>query len=439
MDLEHSFIIPVPPEQAWQALLDVEQVAPCMPGATVDGFDGEVILGKIKIKVGPVQMTYAGKAHFTEKDEATKTVVLEASGKETRGSGTASATIRSSLQDENGQTRVLVRTTMTVTGRPAQFGRGVMAEVGGRIIGKFAANLAAQLSGEGTPAAPADEAAGAPAGSSEAAGAPAAGAAAGSSGDAGSPAGSSGDAASPAAGPGAAAAAASSGDEGGVNGLAADAAQLPIEELGLPVRSFNSLRREGVHTVGGLAARTEKELLAIDGLGPQSIKEIKSRLADHGLALTTPGVTADESAAGRVAAGTAPTDAVTTDETAASGVAASTASTGTAASAPAGTAPAGTTPAGTAAPAGTGEPRPAAVSPDPRTGTWDADAAATDRSADNSLLPPRGPRPQDEDALDLLSVAGLPLLKRVAPAAGFLLVAAVLFRVVRRRRRASRA
>ena len=138
MDLEHSFIIPVPPEQAWQALLDVEQVAPCMPGATVDGFDGENISGKIKIKVGPVQMTYAGKARFTEKDEATKTVVLEASGKETRGSGTASATIRSSLQDEDGQTRVLVRTTMTVTGRPAQFGRGVMAEVGGRIIGKFA-------------------------------------------------------------------------------------------------------------------------------------------------------------------------------------------------------------------------------------------------------------------------------------------------------------
>ena len=159
MDLEHSFIIPVPPEQAWQALLDVEQVAPCMPGATVDGFDGEVISGKIKIKVGPVQMTYAGKARFTEKDEATKTVVLEASGKETRGSGTASATIRSSLQDENGQTRVQVRTTMTVTGRPAQFGRGVMAEVGGRIIGKFASNLATQLSGEGA-AAPAAASAG---------------------------------------------------------------------------------------------------------------------------------------------------------------------------------------------------------------------------------------------------------------------------------------
>ena len=371
MDLEHSFIIPVPPEQAWQALLDVEQVAPCMPGATVDGFDGEVISGKIKIKVGPVQMTYAGKARFTEKDEATKTVVLEASGKETRGSGTASATIRSSLQDENGQTRVHVRTTMTVTGRPAQFGRGVMAEVGGRIIGKFASNLATQLSGEGA-AAPAAASAG------EAQGTPAT-----SSGAASSPAASA-----PLTSTGATATADADAEDGsGVSGLAADAAQLPIEELNLPVRSFNSLRREGVHTVGGLAARTEKELLAIDGLGPQSIKEIKSRLADHGLALTTPGVNADETAAGSVAAGTAVSQDTRT---------------------------------------GTG------------TGTWEAGAASADRSAANGLLPPRTARPQDEDALDLLSVAGLPLLKRVAPIAGFLLVAAVLFRVVRRRR-ASRA
>ena len=395
MDLEHSFIIPVPPEQAWQALLDVEQVAPCMPGASVDGFDGEVISGKIKIKVGPVQMTYAGTARFTEKDEATKTVVLEASGKETRGSGTASATIRSSLQDENGQTRVLVRTTMTVTGRPAQFGRGVMAEVGGRIIGKFATNLAAQLSGE-------EAAAPAAASTGEAASAP-----------------------TPSTGA-TAGAAAGSGNEGQANGLAADPAQLPIEELNLPVRSFNSLRREGVHTVGGLAARTEKELLAIDGLGPQSIKEIKSRLADHGLALTTPGVSADETAAGSVTAGTS-----------SSGAAAS----GAASPAPAGATQTGTAPAGTApgtAATGTGAPRPAAASPDARTGTWNAGAGDADRSAANSLLPPRAARPQDEDALDLLSVAGLPLLKRIAPVLGFLLIAGVLVRIVRRRRRASR-
>jgi carbon monoxide dehydrogenase subunit G len=423
MDLEHSFIIPVPPEQAWQALLDVEQVAPCMPGATVDGFDGEVISGKIKIKVGPVQMTYAGKARFTEKDEATKTVVLEASGKETRGSGTASATIRSSLQDEGGQTRVLVRTTMTVTGRPAQFGRGVMAEVGGRIIGKFASNLAAELSGEGatqqaesagTAATPAEttQVVSTPAAGTQAAGSPAQAA------DAGTGAEASGGAGQP-----------------------ADQARLPIEELNLPVRSFNSLRREGVHTVGGLTARTEKELLAIDGLGPQSIKEIKAKLADRGLALTTPGVTAEGAATDMPGAATAATSAGTTStDTAAAGTTSTdTAATGPAATDTASTGTTGTGPAATGStPTGTGGPRPAPVSPGAGTGAWDAGAPPADHPAANGLLPPRGARPQDEDALDLLSVAGLPLLKRFAPVLGALIFAGVLVRIVRRRRRAAR-
>jgi carbon monoxide dehydrogenase subunit G len=399
MDLEHSFIIPVPPEQAWQALLDVEQVAPCMPGATIDAFDGEVISGKIKVKVGPVQMTYAGTARFTERDEATKTVVLEASGKETRGSGTASATIRSSLQDEAGQTRVQVRTTMTVTGRPAQFGRGVMAEVGGRIIGKFASNLAAELSGDGTTQEAASAgAAAAPAEATQAMSIPAAG--------------------PPAAGP----AAGTGGEANGEAGAAADQAQLPIEELNLPVRSFNSLRREGVHTVGGLTARTEKELLAIDGLGPQSIKEIKGKLADRGLALATPGVTPEGAVADASGAATARSRS------------AAGSTTGSAATGPATTGPATTGPATT----GTGGPRPAAASPGGRAGAWDAGAPPADRPAANGLLPPRTARPQDEDALDLLSVAGLPLLKRFAPVLGGLVFAGVLFRIVRRRRRASR-
>src|SRR5215472_6694812 len=151
MDLEHSFTIPVPPEQAWQVLLDVERIAPCMPGATVDSVDGDVVKGRIKVKVGPVTMTYAGAARFVERDEQARSVTLEASGKETRGAGTASATVRSSLADEGGQTKVVVRTTMSVTGRPAQFGRGVMAEVGGKIIERFATNLAAQLAGGATP------------------------------------------------------------------------------------------------------------------------------------------------------------------------------------------------------------------------------------------------------------------------------------------------
>ena len=206
-------------------------------------------------------------------------------------------------------------------------------------------------------------------------------------------------------------AAAAGTEANGVDGTTADPAQLPIEELNLPVRSFNSLRREGVHTVGGLAARTEKELLAIDGLGPQSIKEIKGKLADHGLTLTTPAATT-EAATGTTAAGSA-----------APGT--STAGTGAAASTGATTA------------TGTTGPRPAAATPG--AGGWDAGTPSTDRPAANGLLPPRGARPQDEDALDLLSVAGLPLLKRLAPAVGFLLIAVVVVRIVRRRRRASRA
>src|SRR6266700_6516548 len=152
MDLEHSFTIPVPPEQAWQVLLDVARVAPCMPGATIDSVDGDVINGRIKVKVGPVALTYSGTARFAERDEQARSVTLEASGKETRGSGTASATVHSLLRDEGGQTRVVVRTTMNVTGRPAQFGRGVMAEVSGKIIERFASNLATQLAGGGQPA-----------------------------------------------------------------------------------------------------------------------------------------------------------------------------------------------------------------------------------------------------------------------------------------------
>src|SRR5215472_3563664 len=106
MELEHSFIIPVPPEQAWPILLDVGRMAPAMPGATIDSVEGDVVKGRIKVKVGPVSLTYAGSARFVERDEQARSVTLEASGKETRGSGTAADTVRSTLRDEGGQTNV---------------------------------------------------------------------------------------------------------------------------------------------------------------------------------------------------------------------------------------------------------------------------------------------------------------------------------------------
>jgi uncharacterized protein len=142
MELEHSFTVPVPLDQAWNVLLDVERVAPCMPGATLDSVDGDEIKGRIKVKVGPISMTYAGTARFTERNRDAGVVTLEAAGKETRGSGTASATVRSELHSLDGQTEVTVHTTLNVTGRPAQFGRGVMADVSGKLIGIFANNLA---------------------------------------------------------------------------------------------------------------------------------------------------------------------------------------------------------------------------------------------------------------------------------------------------------
>jgi len=155
MELDHSFTVPVAPDRAWDVLLDVEGIAPCMPGATVEEFDGEVVTGRIKVKVGPVSLTYRGTAKFIERDPAAQMVVVEASGKETRGAGTASATVRASLEPESSgaATKVTMHTTMNVTGRPAQFGRGVMVEVGGKLVEKFAENLAQLISGDGAAAA----------------------------------------------------------------------------------------------------------------------------------------------------------------------------------------------------------------------------------------------------------------------------------------------
>ena len=165
MEMDHSFTVPVPPDRAWDVLLDVQRIAPCMPGASVEDFDGEVVTGRIKVKVGPVSLTYRGTAKFTERDPDAKVIVLEASGKETRGAGTASATVRAMLEPESGgeATKASMHTTMNVTGRPAQFGRGVMVEVGSKLVEQFAQNLRQLIAddagaGEGNPAATGDEA-----------------------------------------------------------------------------------------------------------------------------------------------------------------------------------------------------------------------------------------------------------------------------------------
>ncbi|MGN9913049.1 SRPBCC family protein [Phytohabitans sp. LJ34] len=145
MKLDHSFTVPVPVDEAWRVLLDVPRVAPCMPGATLTDFDGEAFTGTVKVKVGPIVLTYTGKGRFVERDEAARRVVVEASGRDTRASGTAAATVTATLEPEGDATRVEVTTDLTVTGKPAQFGRGMLSDVGGRLIGQFADCLAAEL------------------------------------------------------------------------------------------------------------------------------------------------------------------------------------------------------------------------------------------------------------------------------------------------------
>ena len=166
IELENTFTVPVPPGQAWDVLLDVERIAPCMPGASVLAVNGDEIEGQVKVKLGPLSLTYKGTAKFTDKEQANQTITIEASGKEARGAGTASATVQADLKpaDAEGSTLVSIHTLLNVTGRPAQFGRSLLPEVSGKLIAQFAANLEAMIIADNTAAESAHEA------SSEAAG-----------------------------------------------------------------------------------------------------------------------------------------------------------------------------------------------------------------------------------------------------------------------------
>ncbi len=156
MDLRNSFDVPAGLDAAWEALIDVRRVAPCMPGATLETVDGDDFTGSVKVKLGPVSIVYAGKARFVSKDAAEHVAVIEGAGKETRGSGSAKALVTVRLQPESAnQTRAEVVTEVTITGKAAQFGRGVMQDVAGRIIDQFAANLSALMGESSAQSAPA--------------------------------------------------------------------------------------------------------------------------------------------------------------------------------------------------------------------------------------------------------------------------------------------
>jgi uncharacterized protein len=150
VQLENSFTVPATPDAAWAVLLDVERVAPCMPGATLTGHDGDNFEGTVKVKVGPIAVSYRGTAAFTDRDDAARTIKIDAKGRETRGSGTANAKINCRLTPDGDGTKVEVITDLSITGKPAQFGRGVIGEVAGKVITQFADALAEEIS-SGTP------------------------------------------------------------------------------------------------------------------------------------------------------------------------------------------------------------------------------------------------------------------------------------------------
>jgi uncharacterized protein len=146
MKLENNFTIDAPVEKAWAALNNPETVAPCFPGATLTTYEGDSFGGTVKVKLGPIAMTYKGKGTYVTRDEAAHEVVIEANGRDSRGNGTANATVTASLAAEGAdRTAVSMVTDMTITGKPAQFGRGVISDVADKIIGQFAACVARKL------------------------------------------------------------------------------------------------------------------------------------------------------------------------------------------------------------------------------------------------------------------------------------------------------
>ena len=161
MELKHSFTVPATMEDTWTAFTNLEMVAGCFPGAALTSVEGDEFKGTAKVKLGPVSLQYAGAGSFLEKDDGAHRFVLEAKGKDKRGNGTAGATVTAVLTEAGpGSTKAEVVTDLSITGKPAQFGRGVIQDVSDKLLGQFIECLEAKLSGEEeAPAAPAPAAA----------------------------------------------------------------------------------------------------------------------------------------------------------------------------------------------------------------------------------------------------------------------------------------
>ena len=145
MELVNEFRVPVSIDPAWEVLTDVQRIAPCIPGAQLLSVDGDDFTGVVKVKVGPITVSYRGKASFEDKDASAHRAVIRANGKETRGQGNAAAVVTAELKDEGDSTSCVLTTDLTISGKAAQFGRGVLADVATKLIGQFAERLEADV------------------------------------------------------------------------------------------------------------------------------------------------------------------------------------------------------------------------------------------------------------------------------------------------------
>ena len=150
MEIVNEFTVPVGVDQAWEILTDLERIAPCLPGASLSSVEGDEHKGSVKIKVGPITANYAGVARFESKDVDKRIAVLRAEGRETKGQGNASAVVTARLIPDGDSTRVTVDVDLTIAGRVAQFGRGVLGEVSEKLMGEFATRLAELIGQSGS-------------------------------------------------------------------------------------------------------------------------------------------------------------------------------------------------------------------------------------------------------------------------------------------------
>jgi carbon monoxide dehydrogenase subunit G len=147
MEITDSFRVSTPIDETWKVLLDIERIAPCLPGAKLEEIDGDEFRGYVKVKVGPITAQYKGTAKLAEVDEAQRRILIDASGRDTRGQGNASAKILVTMTGDDAGTDVSVHTDLSITGKVAQFGRGVLGDVSAKLLGQFVERLEADVLG----------------------------------------------------------------------------------------------------------------------------------------------------------------------------------------------------------------------------------------------------------------------------------------------------